>query len=198
MSIEKMNLVKVTGHLEKMNAALIACFEGGYFHPELLSEKSGGHDAYHPYDAVNPYLPVLSKLGQIAKECGADFAPEQTIGQDKIEQAANLLLGVGSRHPASRFGKMPTAQVDAFRQKSGKLFTFLELMEKVDESWCIYSADPSVIEEADAAAKAAGFVLMWAPDFSKGDAGVSDFAFEKELHQLEDQKQLLLQRSEYP
>ena len=142
MSIEKMNLVKVTGHLEKMNAALIACFEGGYFHPELLSEKSGGHDAYHPYDAVNPYLPVLSKLGQIAKECGADFAPEQTIGQDKIEQAANLLLGVGSRHPASRFGKMPTAQVDAFRQKSGKLFTFLELMEKVDESWCIYSADP--------------------------------------------------------
>ena len=196
MSIEKMNLVKVTGHLEKMNAALIACFEGGYFHPELLSEKSGGHDAYHPYDAVNPYLPVLSKLGQIAKECGTDFAPEQTIGQDKIEQAANLLLGVGSRHPASRFGKMPTAQVDAFRQKSGKLFTFLELMEKVDESWCIYSADPSVIEEADAAAKAAGFVLMWAPDFSKGDAGVSDFAFEKELHQLEDQKQLLLAAKE--
>ena len=98
--LKKMNLVKVTGHLEKMNAALIACFEGGYFHPELLSEKSGGHDAYHPYDAVNPYLPVLSKLGQIAKECGTDFAPEQTIGQDKIEQAANLLLGVGSRHPA--------------------------------------------------------------------------------------------------
>ena len=32
MSIEKMKLVKVTGNLNKMNAALTTCFEGGFFH----------------------------------------------------------------------------------------------------------------------------------------------------------------------
>lgn len=41
MSIEKMKLVKVTGNLNKMNAALTTCFEGGFFHPEHVSEKAG-------------------------------------------------------------------------------------------------------------------------------------------------------------
>lgn len=54
MSIEKMKLVKVTGNLNKMNAALTTCFEGGFFHPEHVSEKAGA-DGYHPFDAVNPY-----------------------------------------------------------------------------------------------------------------------------------------------
>lgn len=39
MSIEKMKLVKVTDNLNKMNAALTTCFEGGFFHPEHVSEK---------------------------------------------------------------------------------------------------------------------------------------------------------------
>ena len=84
MSIEKMKLVKVTGTLNKMNAALTTCFEGGFFHPEHVSEKAGA-DGYHPFDAVNPYLPILSKLDQIAKDCGVDFAPKQKIDREKME-----------------------------------------------------------------------------------------------------------------
>ena len=84
MSIEKMKLVKVTGNLNKMNAALTTCFEGGFFHPEHVSEKAGA-DNYHPFDAVNPYLPILAKLEQIGRDCGVDFTPKQKINRETVE-----------------------------------------------------------------------------------------------------------------
>ena len=90
MSVEKMKLVKVTGNLNKMNAALTTCFEGGFFHPEHVSEKAGA-DGYHPFDAVNPYPPILSKLDQIAKDCGVDFAPKQKIDREKMESLKLIL-----------------------------------------------------------------------------------------------------------
>ena len=191
MSIEKMKLVKVTGNLNKMNAALTTCFEGGFFHPEHVSEKAGA-DGYHPFDAVNPYLPILSKLDQIAKDCGVDFAPKQKIDREKMEIAATLLLGIEGKYLETRFGKLPTAQVDRFQEMSGSKFFFVPLIEKVNDCWCIYSASRQSMEEVDHLFAEAGFEKAWVPNFSEEDGTVTDFAFEAEIRQLTEQKQLLL------
>lgn len=45
MSIEKMKLVKVTGNLNKMNAALTTCFEADSSTRNMISEKAGA-DGY--------------------------------------------------------------------------------------------------------------------------------------------------------
>ena len=127
MSIEKMKLVKVTGNLNKMNAALTTCFEGGFFHPEHVSEKAGA-DSYHPFDAVNPYLPILAKLEQIGRDCGVDFTPKQKINRETVEVAATLLLGIEGKHLETRFGKLPTAQVAQFQEMSGSRFFFVPLI----------------------------------------------------------------------
>lgn len=195
MSIEKMKLVKVTGNLNKMNAALTTCFEGGFFHPEHVSEKAGA-DGYHPFDAVNPYLPILSKLDQIAKDCGVDFAPKQKIDREKMEIAATLLLGIEGKYLETRFGKLPTAQVDRFQEMSGSKFFFVPLIEKVNDCWCIYSASRQSMEEVDHLFAEAGFEKAWVPNFSEEDGTVTDFAFEAEIRQLTEQKQLLLAAKE--
>ena len=195
MSIEKMKLVKVTGNLNKMNAALTTCFEGGFFHPEHVSEKAGA-DSYHPFDAVNPYLPILAKLEQIGRDCGVDFAPKQKINREKVEVAATLLLGIEGKHLETRFGKLPTAQVAQFQKMSGSRFFFVPLIEKENDCWCIYSASHTNMERADELFAQAGFEKAWVPNFSNEDGIVSEFSFESEIRQLTEQKQLLLAAKE--
>ena len=195
MSIEKMKLVKVTGNLNKMNAALTTCFEGGFFHPEHVSEKAGA-DSYHPFDAVNPYLPILAKLEQIGKDCGVDFTPKQKINRETVEVAATLLLGIEGKHLETRFGKLPTAQVAQFQEMSGSRFFFVPLIEKENDCWCIYSASHTNMERADELFAEAGFKKAWVPNFSNEDGIVSEFSFESEIRQLTEQKQLLLAAKE--
>lgn len=195
MSIEKMKLVKVTGNLNKMNAALTTCFEGGFFHPEHVSEKAGA-DSYHPFDAVNPYLPILAKLEQIGKDCGVDFTPKQKINRETVEVAATLLLGIEGKHLETRFGKLPTAQVAQFQEMSGSRFFFVPLIEKENDCWCIYSASHTNMERADELFAEAGFKKAWVPNFSNEDGTVSEFSFESEIRQLTEQKQLLLAAKE--
>ena len=195
MSIEKMKLVKVTGNLNKMNAALTTCFEGGFFHPEHVSEKAGA-DSYHPFDAVNPYLPILAKLEQIGKDCGVDFTPKQKINRETVEVAATLLLGIEGKHLETRFGKLPTAQVAQFQKMSGSRFFFVPLIEKENDCWCIYSASHTNMERADELFAEAGFKKAWVPNFSNEDGTVSEFSFESEIRQLTEQKQLLLAAKE--
>ncbi len=195
MSIEKMKLVKVTGNLNKMNAALTTCFEGGFFHPEHVLEKAGA-DSYHPFDAVNPYLPILAKLEQIGKDCGVDFTPKQKINRETVEVAATLLLGIEGKHLETRFGKLPTAQVAQFQEMSGSRFFFVPLIEKENDCWCIYSASHTNMERADELFAEAGFKKAWVPNFSNEDGIVSEFSFESEIRQLTEQKQLLLAAKE--
>ena len=195
MSIEKMKLVKVTGNLNKMNAALTTCFEGGFFHPEHVSEKAGA-DTYHPFDAVNPYLPILAKLEQIGRDCGVDFTPKQKINRETVEVAATLLLGIEGKHLETRFGKLPTAQVAQFQEMSGSRFFFVPLIEKENDCWCIYSASHTNMERADELFAEAGFKKAWVPNFSNEDGIVSEFSFESEIRQLTEQKQLLLAAKE--
>ena len=195
MSIEKMKLVKVTGNLNKMNAALTTCFEGGFFHPEHVSEKAGA-DSYHPFDAVNPYLPILAKLEQIGRDCGVDFTPKQKINRETVEVAATLLLGIEGKHLETRFGKLPTAQVAQFQEMSGSRFFFVPLIEKENDCWCIYSASHTNMERADELFAEAGFKKAWVPNFSNEDGIVSEFSFESEIRQLTEQKQLLLAAKE--
>ena len=195
MSIEKMKLVKVTGNLNKMNAALTTCFEGGFFHPEHVSEKAGA-DSYHPFDAVNPYLPILAKLEQIGKDCGVDFTPKQKINRETVEVAATLLLGIEGKHLETRFGKLPTAQVAQFQEMSGSRFFFVPLIEKENDCWCIYSASHTNMERADELFAEAGFKKAWVPNLSNEDGIVSEFSFESEIRQLTEQKQLLLAAKE--
>ena len=195
MSIEKMKLVKVTGNLNKMNAALTTCFEGGFFHPEHVSEKAGA-DSYHPFDAVNPYLPILAKLEQIGKDCGVDFTPKQKINRETVEVAATLLLGIEGKHLETRFGKLPTAQVAQFQEMSGSRFFFVPPIEKENDCWCIYSASHTNMERADELFAEAGFKKAWVPNFSNEDGIVSEFSFESEIRQLTEQKQLLLAAKE--
>ena len=195
MSIEKMKLVKVTGNLNKMNAALTTCFEGGFFHPEHVSEKAGA-DSYHPFDAVNPYLPILAKLEQIGRDCGVDFTPKQKINRETVEVAATLLLGIEGKHLETRFGKLPTAQVAQFQEMSGSRFFFVPLIEKENDCWCIYSASHTNMERADELFAEAGFKKAWVPNFSNEDGTVSEFSFESEIRQLTEQKQLLLAAKE--
>ena len=195
MSIEKMKLVKVTGNLNKMNAALTTCFEGGFFHPEHVSEKAGA-DSYHPFDAVNPYLPILAKLEQIGRDCGVDFTPKQKINRETVEVAATLLLGIEGKHLETRFGKLPTAQVAQFQEMSGSRFFFVPLIEKENDCWCIYSASHTNMERADELFAEAGFEKAWVPNFSNEDGIVSEFSFESEIRQLTEQKQLLLAAKE--
>ena len=195
MSIEKMKLVKVTGNLNKMNAALTTCFEGGFFHPEHVSEKAGA-DSYHPFDAVNPYLPILAKLEQIGRDCGVDFTPKQKINRETVEVAATLLLGLEGKHLETRFGKLPTAQVAQFQEMSGSRFFFVPLIEKENDCWCIYSASHTNMERADELFAEAGFKKAWVPNFSNEDGIVSEFSFESEIRQLTEQKQLLLAAKE--
>ena len=195
MSIEKMKLVKVTGNLNKMNAALTTCFEGGFFHPEHVSEKAGA-DSYHPFDAVNPYLPILAKLEQIGRDCGVDFTPKQKINRETVEVVATLLLGIEGKHLETRFGKLPTAQVAQFQEMSGSRFFFVPLIEKENDCWCIYSASHTNMERADELFAEAGFKKAWVPNFSNEDGIVSEFSFESEIRQLTEQKQLLLAAKE--
>ena len=195
MSIEKMKLVKVTGNLNKMNAALTTCFEGGFFHPEHVSEKAGA-DSYHPFDAVNPYLPILAKLEQIGRDCGVDFTPKQKINRETVEVAATLLLGIEGKHLETRFGKLPTAQVAQFQEMSGSRFFFVPLIEKENDCWCIYSASHTNMERADELFAEAGFKKAWVPNLSNEDGIVSEFSFESEIRQLTEQKQLLLAAKE--
>lgn len=195
MSIEKMKLVKVTGNLNKMNAALTTCFEGGFFHPEHVSEKAGA-DSYHPFDAVNPYLPILAKLEQIGRDCGVDFTPKQKINRETVEVAATLLLGLEGKHLETRFGKLPTAQVAQFQKMSGSRFFFVPLIEKENDCWCIYSASHTNMERTDELFAEAGFKKAWVPNFSNEDGIVSEFSFESEIRQLTEQKQLLLAAKE--
>ena len=48
------------------------------------------------------------------------------------------------------------------------------------------------MEEVDHLFAEAGFEKAWVPNFSEEDGTVTDFAFEAELSQLSDKKQLLL------
>lgn len=192
MSIEKMKLVKVTGSLDKMNAALTACFEGGYFHPEHVTEKAGARDSYHPFDAANPYLPILSKLNQIAGQCQVDFAPKQKLDRESLSAAATLLLGVEGRLLSVRFGRLPADRVKELQENSGKTYFFVPLYENSGSCWSIYCASSRNIDSADALFAGAGFEKAWSPDLTGESDTVADFTFEKELRQLMEQKQLLL------
>ena len=190
MSIEKMKLVKVTGNLYEMNAALTACFEGGCFHPEHIVQRAGARGGYHPFEAANPYLPILSKLDQIAGECQVDFAQGQPIGRETLSTAAQQLLGLENGLAKARFGQLPAGQYAELQRESGQVFSFVPLCEQNGVCWCIYTASPANIAEADQVFAQAGFSKTWEPDLS-GDT-VEDFAFEKELRQLLGQKQLLM------
>lgn len=113
-----------------------------------------------------------------------------------MEIAATLLLGIEGKYLETRFGKLPTAQVDRFQEMSGSKFFFVPLIEKVNDCWCIYSASRQSMEEVDHLFAEAGFEKAWVPNFSEEDGTVTDFAFEAEIRQLTEQKQLLLAAKE--
>ena len=113
-----------------------------------------------------------------------------------MEIAATLLLGIEGKYLETRFGKLPTAQVDRFQEMSGSKFFFVPLIEKVNDCWCIYSASSQSMEEVDHLFAEAGFEKAWVPNFSEEDGTVTDFAFEAEIRQLTEQKQLLLAAKE--
>lgn len=72
MSIEKMKLVKITGHKKNLGTVLNECFAGSDFHPEHLTGRSDGH-GYRQFAEENPYQPKLERLKELADTYGIEL-----------------------------------------------------------------------------------------------------------------------------
>lgn len=89
MSIEKLELVRITGPLEQLNPAIIACLESNAFHLENASRILAGSDeGASMLSGTNPYAEPLKKIAGLDTKC----LKLQTDGQPLDETRSPEML----------------------------------------------------------------------------------------------------------
>lgn len=100
MSIEKLELVRITGPLEQLNNAITACLESHVFHIENASKiLAGSDDGGAALSETNPYAEPLKKLLSLnlreidlqteADTLPAEYTPE--AAEAEIDRIANAI-----------------------------------------------------------------------------------------------------------
>ena len=100
MSIEKLELVRITGPLEQLNNAITACLESHVFHIENASRiLAGSDDGGAALSETNPYAEPLKKLLSLnlreidlqteADTLPAEYTPE--AAEAEIDRIANAI-----------------------------------------------------------------------------------------------------------
>ncbi len=91
MSIEKLELVSITGALPQLNEAIVACLHSRVFHIENAGRLLGGEESAGSRPEPNPFAEPLKKLTELdlrqipldpdKEPLPAEFSPEQILSE---------------------------------------------------------------------------------------------------------------------
>ena len=85
MAVTGMRLVNVTGTLERLDATLDACCEGGDFQFEQAMSFFGDNSDFAPINEENPYSPYYARLSAILSDSRLELAPEDAQGASPLD-----------------------------------------------------------------------------------------------------------------
>ena len=89
MSIEKMTLVNISGSREALDDVVLTCYEGGSFHPEIISAPQGKVSGCSALSEENPDTALLHRLETACINAGIELKYDSKAGDtlkaDEIE-----------------------------------------------------------------------------------------------------------------
>lgn len=90
MSIEKMTLVQITGHVDALDETLLKCSEIGRFHPEQPTQNSD--KGFTQVTAENPYKARLNRIIDIGVNAGIQLKYDERASKTYVPDVADHFL----------------------------------------------------------------------------------------------------------